>query len=93
MDDGGFLFAYHPFHSGNSKLELTPGLAGESQVSAKLSGEWLTGDILGPPIAPLGLPLRVQTQMSFGGACFEAVYDADGVRTNRDGKFRAAASR
>jgi hypothetical protein len=44
------------------------------------------------PHAPLGLPLRVQARMDFGGACFESVFGEDGVKKNADGKFSAKAT-
>jgi hypothetical protein len=44
------------------------------------------------PQAPLNPPIRMQARMDFGGACFESVFGADGVRKNADGKFTAKST-
>ena len=46
---------------------------------------------LGFPNPALPLPLRAQVQIS-DGACFEATYDASGVRKNADGVLSATGT-
>ena len=66
--------------------------AGLSQLKFSASGAWLSNLEYNLPTAPFGLPLRVQIQMTRGGACFEALYDAGGLKTNAGGVFQGAAT-
>ena len=74
--------------NGVTALVVKAGEAGKSLATVTAKGA-----LLGPPVVPLPLPLRVQLQVE-GGACLEARYEAGGVLVNdaERGKFKARAS-
>jgi hypothetical protein len=71
---------------GLTKILLVPGDAGHASVVVK--GRGVNLDV--PPL-PLALPITVQLQQE-SGPCWEAVYDAAGVRRNEAERFRASAA-
>jgi hypothetical protein len=79
---GGFRFHDRArSHGGVDRLALVPGAAGASRVSLQAKGPTLSA-----PALPLALPTRLQVQAS-GGACWEAVFSATGVRANTTTRF------
>jgi hypothetical protein len=74
--------------AGITALALQIGAAGRARVIVRGKGIGLAASSLGFPNPALPLPLRAQVQIS-DGACFEATYDASGVRRNADGILRA----
>ena len=71
---------------GLTKILLVPGAAGRASVIVK--GRGVNLDL---PSLPLALPITVQLQQE-SGPCWEAVYDAFGVRRNQAERFRASAA-
>jgi len=71
---------------GITKLQLVAGAAGKAKALVRGKGAALE-----VPTPPLELPLRVQLQVE-GGACFESVHDAAGVRRNEAGVFKATGT-
>lgn len=87
--DSGAGFKYRngtAIPDGLTKILLVPGDTGHASVVVK--GRGVSLDV--PPL-PLALPFTVQLQEE-SGPCWEAVYDAAGVRRNDGERFRAGAS-
>jgi hypothetical protein len=73
------------------KMVLKPGIEGKSKVVVKGGqGSVFSG---GPGVPPLPLPLPVTVQLqNRSGECWQATYDADGVRVNEAGSFKGSGS-
>jgi hypothetical protein len=88
--DSGAGFKYRngaAVPDGMTKVVLVPGGSGHASVVVK--GRGVNLDV---PALPLALPFTVQLQQE-SGPCWEAVYEAAGVRRNEPERFRASAAR
>ncbi len=56
----------------------------DGRASVKVKGK---GQALAMPMLPLGLPMRIQLEVS-GGACFESMFSAPGAYRNDASQFR-----
>lgn len=74
--------------AGSMALSLKTGESGKAGINLRAKGYAFANGYASLDEPPLNLPLRVQFQVDTG-ACFEAVFDSDGVKRNESGAFSA----